>query len=199
MLLRRRCSRVPHVLVSLAKGPSGRADLAKRLAITSQVGSHRGGSGTGSEPLLAVTAGQSHILDFADPLDPAGLFVGSPCPSSPLRSAGHDRRAAGLPLLPGRRVMPMSVQPRPWPEPAAEVAAAVRAAYRRGRPPLAVTIRDPPGGAVVGRVRRPTGRGRPPLPVTIRDRLGELFCGRGGRRPCSARGAGRAGHRAGWR
>src|SRR3954464_9428104 len=100
MLLRRRCSRVPHVLVSLAKGPSGRADLAKRLAITSQVGSHRGGSGTGSEPLLAVTAGQSHILDFADPLDPAGLFVGSPCPSSPLRSAGHDRRAGGLPPPP---------------------------------------------------------------------------------------------------
>src|SRR4051794_36309262 len=53
-----------------------------------------------------------------------------------------------FPLTPGRGVMPMSVQPRPWPEPAAEVAAAVRAAYRRRQPPL---------------------------PVTIRDRLGELF------------------------
>src|SRR3954470_18474026 len=42
----------------------------------------------------------------------------------------------------------MSVRPRPWPEPAAEVAAAGRAAYRRGQPPL---------------------------PVRIRDRLGELF------------------------
>ncbi len=44
--------------------------------------------------------------------------------------------------------MLMSVQPRSWPEPAPEVAAAVRAAYRRRQPPL---------------------------PVTIRDRLGELF------------------------
>src|SRR3954447_1819899 len=70
MLLRRRCSRVPHVLVSLAKGPSGRADLAKRVAITSQVGSHRGGSGTGSGPLLAITTGQPHILDFAAPRGP---------------------------------------------------------------------------------------------------------------------------------
>jgi transposase len=42
----------------------------------------------------------------------------------------------------------MSVQPRSWPEPAPEIAAAVRAAYRRRQPPL---------------------------PVTVRDRLGELF------------------------
>jgi transposase len=44
--------------------------------------------------------------------------------------------------------MLMCVQPSPWPEPAPEVAAAVRAIYRRRQPPL---------------------------PVTIRDRLGELF------------------------
>jgi transposase len=42
----------------------------------------------------------------------------------------------------------MSVQPRSWPEPAPEIVAAVRAAYRRREPPL---------------------------PVTVRDRLGELF------------------------
>ena len=42
----------------------------------------------------------------------------------------------------------MSVQPMPWPEPAPEIAAAVRAAYRRREPPL---------------------------PVVVRDRLGELF------------------------
>ena len=42
----------------------------------------------------------------------------------------------------------MSVQPMSWPEPAPEVAAAVRAAYRRREPPL---------------------------PVVVRDRLGELF------------------------
>jgi transposase len=42
----------------------------------------------------------------------------------------------------------MSVQPGSWPEPAPEVAAAVRAAYRRREPPL---------------------------PVVVRDRLGELF------------------------
>jgi transposase len=44
--------------------------------------------------------------------------------------------------------MLMSVQPRSWPEPAPEVAAAVRASYRR----------------------RPA-----PLPVAVRDRLGEVF------------------------
>lgn len=42
----------------------------------------------------------------------------------------------------------MSVQPQPWPEPAPEVVAAVRAAYRRRELPL---------------------------PVVVRDRLGELF------------------------
>jgi transposase len=44
--------------------------------------------------------------------------------------------------------MLMSVQPRSWPEPAPEIVAAVRAAYRRREPPL---------------------------PVAVRDRLGELF------------------------
>ncbi len=38
--------------------------------------------------------------------------------------------------------MLMSVQPRSWPEPAPEVAAAVRAAYRRRELPLAVAVRD---------------------------------------------------------
>src|SRR5512144_387219 len=38
--------------------------------------------------------------------------------------------------------MLMSVQPRSWPEPTPEVAAAVRAAYRRREPPLPVTVRD---------------------------------------------------------
>jgi transposase len=36
----------------------------------------------------------------------------------------------------------MSVQPRSWPEPAPEVAAAVRAAYRRRESPLPVVVRD---------------------------------------------------------
>jgi transposase len=36
----------------------------------------------------------------------------------------------------------MCVQARSWPEPAPEVAAAVRAAYRRREPPLPVTVRD---------------------------------------------------------
>src|SRR5918997_6123350 len=55
----RRCSRLPDVLVSLAEGPPGRADLARRRAITLQAGSHKGGPGTRSGPLLAVTAGQA--------------------------------------------------------------------------------------------------------------------------------------------
>ncbi len=36
----------------------------------------------------------------------------------------------------------MSVQPRSWPEPAPEVAAAVRVVYRRREPPLPVVVRD---------------------------------------------------------
>ena len=38
--------------------------------------------------------------------------------------------------------MLMCVQPRSWPEPAPEVAAGVRAAYRRREPPLPVAVRD---------------------------------------------------------
>src|SRR3954468_24554118 len=55
----RRCSRLPDVLVPLAEGPPGRADLARRRAITLQAGSHTGGPGTRSGPLLAIAAGQA--------------------------------------------------------------------------------------------------------------------------------------------
>ena len=58
----------------------------------------------------------------------------------------------------------MSMQPMPWPEPAPEIAAAVRASYRRREPPL---------------------------PVAVRDRLGELFADARVRR--RVRGAGPAG------
>src|SRR3712207_1269125 len=54
-----RCSRLPDVLVSLAEGPPGRADLARRRAITLEAGSHTGGPGTRSGPLLAIAAGQA--------------------------------------------------------------------------------------------------------------------------------------------
>ncbi|MER5908908.1 hypothetical protein ABT124_00020 [Streptomyces sp. NPDC001982] len=43
----------------------------------------------------------------------------------------------------------MSMQPKPWPEPAPEIAAAIRAMYR--------------------------GKREAPLPVRVRDELGELF------------------------
>jgi transposase len=49
----------------------------------------------------------------------------------------------------------MSVQPMPWPEPAPQIVAAVRAMYARREPPYA--------------------RREPPLAVAARDRLGELF------------------------
>jgi hypothetical protein len=38
--------------------------------------------------------------------------------------------------------MLMSVQPHPWPEPAPEIVAAVRAVYAQREPPLPVTVRD---------------------------------------------------------
>src|SRR3954462_13408279 len=53
------CSRVPALSAWLAEGPHGRADLATRVAVASQVGSHTGGSGTDPGPLLAITAGQA--------------------------------------------------------------------------------------------------------------------------------------------
>src|SRR3954464_8667863 len=55
----RRCSRLPDVLVSLAEGPPGCADLARRRAITLQAGSHTGGPGTLCGPVLAIAAGQA--------------------------------------------------------------------------------------------------------------------------------------------
>src|ERR687890_2722508 len=55
----RRCSRLPDVLESLAEEPPGRADLARRRAITLQAGSHTGGPGTRSGPLVAIPAGQA--------------------------------------------------------------------------------------------------------------------------------------------
>src|SRR3954449_3133547 len=66
----RRCSRLPGVLVSLAEGPPGRADLARHRAITLQAGSHTSGPGTRSGPLLAIAQVRPHVTDFADPLHP---------------------------------------------------------------------------------------------------------------------------------
>src|ERR687889_1639935 len=80
----RRCHRgddavgCPDVLVSLAEGPRGRADLARRRAITLQAGSHTGGPGTRSGPLLAVTAGQAARNGLCRP------------PAARWRSTGQD-------------------------------------------------------------------------------------------------------------
>src|SRR3954451_21762442 len=76
MLPWRRCSRVADVLVSLAEGPSGRADLARRRALTLQAGSHKGGTGTRSGPLLAIAAGQAaHTKGIAGSLTPSSGAV----------------------------------------------------------------------------------------------------------------------------
>lgn len=79
-----------------------------------------------------------------------GLFCGGPaCRLCSGASWFHDRPAVGPSLSPAVGwCMLMSVQPQPWPEPAPEIVAAVRAVYARREPPL---------------------------PVTVRDRLGELF------------------------
>jgi hypothetical protein len=49
---------------------------------------------------------------------------------------------------PGRKMEPvMSVQPRPWPQPAPEIVAAIRAMYLSKRErPLPVMVRDQLGG-----------------------------------------------------
>src|SRR4051794_36891978 len=92
----RRCSRVPDVLVSLAEGPPGRPDLARRGAITLQAGSHTGGPGTRSGPLLATAAGQGHVTDFADPLP---SYRGPALPPVTSRSSACPVRPASRPLL----------------------------------------------------------------------------------------------------
>src|SRR4051812_24939666 len=66
-----RCSRLPDVLVSLAEAPPGRADLARHRAITLQAGSHTGGPGTRSGPLLAIAAGQAARNGLCRPPAPA--------------------------------------------------------------------------------------------------------------------------------
>src|SRR4051794_1989518 len=69
MLPLRRCSRVPARLVSLAERPPGRTDLARRRAITLQVGSHKDVSGTRSVPLFPITAGQAARNGLCRPPD----------------------------------------------------------------------------------------------------------------------------------
>src|SRR3954454_15248051 len=93
MLPWRRCSRVADVLVSLAEGPSGRADLARRRAINLQAGSHKGGTGTRSGPLLAIAAGQAAHNGLCRPPAPCRAF------DTGLRPDPFPDRAASL--LPG--------------------------------------------------------------------------------------------------
>src|SRR4051794_28838515 len=108
MLLERRCSRATDVLVSLAEGPPGRADLARRRAITLQAVSHKDDSGTGSGPLLAITAGQATHIGLCRP--PGALpWLASTEPSQPLRAtpepAGKPRRTvAGVVSMIRRRI-----------------------------------------------------------------------------------------------
>lgn len=48
-----------------------------------------------------------------------------------------------VPVRPGRRGwVGVPMDPRPWPQPVAEVAQAVRAKYRRGEVPLLAAVRD---------------------------------------------------------
>src|SRR5688500_5585851 len=93
-----RCSRLPDVLVSLAEGPPGRADLARRRAITLQAGSHTGGPATRSGPLLAIAAGQAARNGLCRP--PAWL----PGHLKDSTAVGICRRGARLsPVREGRR------------------------------------------------------------------------------------------------
>src|SRR3954468_549105 len=93
----KRCSRVADVLVSLAEGPPGRADLARRRAITLQAGSHTGGPGTRSGPLLAIAAGQAAHNGLCRP--PEGdPRAASKSPYRPLscRDANEDKLRRGV-------------------------------------------------------------------------------------------------------
>src|SRR3954447_26145990 len=67
---------VPDVLVSLAEGPPRRADLARHRAITLQAGSHTGGPGTRSGPLLAIAAGQAARNGLCRPPGSGPRFAG---------------------------------------------------------------------------------------------------------------------------
>src|SRR3954447_13921187 len=89
MLPLRLCSRVPARLVSLAERPPGRTDLARRRAITLQVGSHKDVSGTRSVPLFPITAGQAARNGLCRPPG-----VGRPAASlpRPLRALAMDER-----------------------------------------------------------------------------------------------------------
>ena len=81
-----------------------------------------------------------------------------------------DGLAVGLPLILGREVRLISVQPSPWPEPAPEVSAAVRAAYRQQQPPLPVTIRDRLGGLFADLPTRSSLRRSTAANVAIKQR-----------------------------
>jgi hypothetical protein len=97
----RRCSWVPDVLVSLAEGAPGRADLARRKAITLQGGSHTGGPGIRSAPLLAIAAGQAARNELCRPPGDLRVLLGDPRLQQGNRPLlrGHERRQ----LLVGRR------------------------------------------------------------------------------------------------
>src|SRR3954468_11511258 len=88
----RRCGRVTDVLVSLAEGPPGRADLARHRAITLQAGSHTGGPGTRSGPLLAIAAGQAARNGLCRP--PAVVPARARAEHEPEEGERHDRKPA---------------------------------------------------------------------------------------------------------
>jgi len=95
ILLERRRGQVTAVLASLAEGSSGRADLATRVAITSQVGSHKGGSGIQAGPLLAITAGHAARNGLCRPPQGVGKVVDQ---GSDLRRRYGGDDAVGCPM-----------------------------------------------------------------------------------------------------
>jgi hypothetical protein len=99
MLPWRQWSRVPNLPVPLAEGLPGRADLARRRAITLQVGSPKDGSGTGSEPLLAITAGQAADIGLCRPPVSRGRVGGAGAPGNceQLRGSRGLSWAASMP------------------------------------------------------------------------------------------------------